>query len=204
MYIDTTYGYNTGYGINTGGDNSAGVPDVIDIKVHFSEAVKASCGADNDQWVFQEHYMGLYYRVCAQIKLVLVTIDDTNGMNDNSTTGLPGEPIFPTGFLYETGSDPPTVLNFRWPLCAATTTPTICSTWTRTRCTSTNSQARTRTSDELPTTNWRGLSCRRRRGMVLGTPAVSQRRSQSRSKRHSSWLASGLAAAVRLPVGLHL
>ena len=46
--------------------------------------------------------------------IVLVTIDDTNGMNDNSTTGRPGEPIFPTGFLYETGSDPPTVLNFRY------------------------------------------------------------------------------------------
>jgi hypothetical protein len=111
---DRTYGYNPGYGVNTGGDNSDGVPDVLDIKVHFSEPVKASCGVDNDQWVFQEHFPGLYYRVCTQIKLILVTVDNANGVNDNSTTGNPGEAIFPTGFLYETGYDPPTILNFRY------------------------------------------------------------------------------------------
>jgi len=56
----------------------------------------------------------LYYRVCAQIKLLLVTRDSFNGRNDNSTTGNPGETIFPTAFLYETGYDPPSVLNFRY------------------------------------------------------------------------------------------
>jgi hypothetical protein len=111
---DRTYGYNAAYGLQTGNDNSLGVPDVLDIKVHFSEPIKASCGVDNEDWVFQEQYPGLYYRVCAQIKLLLVTRDSFNGRNDNSTTGNPGETIFPTAFLYETGYDPPSVLNFRY------------------------------------------------------------------------------------------
>ena len=30
---DRTYGYNAAYGLQTGNDNSLGVPDVLDIKV---------------------------------------------------------------------------------------------------------------------------------------------------------------------------
>ena len=134
---DGTYGYNAGVkGANT-------VPDVIDIKVAFSEPVVASCGAGNCEcgmpgctscvlddvtngtshkgWTYTEHYTGLHYRVCYGIRLVLSTKDNaTIGIGSNSdpnldsTTGVPGEEIFPTSFLYENSYDPPNVLNFRY------------------------------------------------------------------------------------------
>lgn len=134
---DGTYGYNAGVeGTNT-------VPDVIDIKVAFSEPVVASCGTGNcdcgtptcpsctwddvtngtsyNGWTYTEHYPGLFYRVCYGIRLVLATKDNaTVGIGSNSdpnldsSTGIPGEEIFPTSFLYENPYDPPNVLNFRY------------------------------------------------------------------------------------------
>jgi len=118
---DGRYGYNAGYGVTTGGASSEGVPDVIDIKVAFSEPVVASCGADNDGWATPQQYPGLRYRVCTSIDMVLKTLDNATtctqsscSENYNSTTGSPGESVFPTAFLYETGYDPPNVLNFRY------------------------------------------------------------------------------------------
>ena len=73
----------------TGAYASDGVPDVIDIKVSFSEPVVASCGTHNDMWTTPQQYPGLRYRVCTSIKLVLTTLDNsTSGaQNHNSTTG---------------------------------------------------------------------------------------------------------------------
>ena len=48
---DGVYGFNRGFGVLAGGTSAASlVPDVIDIKVSFSEAVVASCGQNNDLW----------------------------------------------------------------------------------------------------------------------------------------------------------
>mmetsp|Transcript_30980 Transcript_30980/g.77067 ORF Transcript_30980/g.77067 Transcript_30980/m.77067 type:complete len:442 (+) Transcript_30980:207-1532(+) len=111
-----TYGYNAGFGVRTGASSSEGVPDVIDVKVSFSEPIVASCGVNNDKWTTPQQYPGLRYRICTSIYLVLVTKDGAAGGDQNqySTTGAPGTAVFPTGFLYETGYDAPNVLNFRY------------------------------------------------------------------------------------------
>ena len=110
------YGYNAGFGVRAGAVSSEGVPDVIDVKVSFSEPVVASCGKNNDKWTTPQQYPGLRYRVCTSIWLVLVTKDGASAGDPNefSTTGTAGTAVFPTGYLYETGYDAPNVLNFRY------------------------------------------------------------------------------------------
>jgi hypothetical protein len=80
-----TYGYNGGFGVRTGATSSEGVPDVIDIKVSFSEPVVASCGKDDDKWTTPQQFPGLRYRVCTSIFLVLVTKagQDVRSANQN-------------------------------------------------------------------------------------------------------------------------
>lgn len=116
------YGYNDGFGVRAGSAINFGTPDIVDIKVSFSEPVLASCGADDDKWSAPEQYPGLRMRVCTSIKLVLSTKDAascpgsdcTNDANEDSTKGEFGTEKFPTSFLYQTDYDPPNVLNFRY------------------------------------------------------------------------------------------
>ena len=110
------YGYNDGYGVRAGAAINFGTPDIVDVKVSFSEPVLASCGEDDDKWSAPEQYPGLRMRVCTSIKLVLATLDDAQSgdANEDSTTGTFGTEKFPTSFLYQTDYDPPNVLNFRY------------------------------------------------------------------------------------------
>lgn len=111
-----TYGYNDGFGVREGFGINTGNPDVVDVKVSFSEPVLASCGENDDAWTAPEQYPGIRFRVCESIRLVLATKDGSlpSTANHNSTTGAFGEAEFPTAFLYETGYDGPNVLNFRY------------------------------------------------------------------------------------------
>ena len=111
-----TYGYNDGFGVREGSVFNFGNPDVVDVKVSFSEPVLASCGEHDDAWTSPEQYPGIRFRVCESIRLVLATKDGSlpSTANHDSTTGGFGEAEFPTGFLYETGYDGPNVLNFRY------------------------------------------------------------------------------------------
>ena len=131
------------YGYNSGVNGRNTVPDVIDVKVHYSEPVVASCGADNCDcgsvgcpctvedlddfgrsskgWTAPEQYPGLKFRVCTDIKLLLRTKSNSTEVysqvghpNYNSTSGEPGQELFPTAFLHENGYDPGHVLSFRY------------------------------------------------------------------------------------------
>ena len=110
------YGYNDGYGVRAGAAINFGTPDIVDVKVSFSEPVLASCGEDDDKWSAPEQYPGLRMRVCTSIKLVLATLDGATAgdANEDSTTGTFGGEKFPTSFLYQTDYDAPNVLNFRY------------------------------------------------------------------------------------------
>ena len=105
------YGYNDGYGVRAGAAINFGTPDIVDVKVSFSEPVLASCGEDDDKWSAPEQYPGLRMRVCTSIKLVGHVDGAVNGdANEDSTTGTKDEK-FPTSFLYQTDYDAPNVLN---------------------------------------------------------------------------------------------
>lgn len=101
--VDGSYGYNSGaLGSNT-------VPDVIDVKVVFSEPVVPECGSTNGEWLNVQHLSGLYYFVCPSIQLALRTRENTNDAtgtplntahpNYDTTKGTAGTEIFPTGYL---------------------------------------------------------------------------------------------------------
>ena len=120
---DGTYGYHRDEMQARDGNSLAaenflplGAPDVLDLKVSFSEPVFASCGVNDDRWSTPEQYVGLRYRVCESIQLALFTKDgaEAGDQNLDATTGIPGSEIFPTAFLHDTGRDPPNVLNFRY------------------------------------------------------------------------------------------
>ena len=101
--VDGTYGYNAG----ALGANS--VPDVIDVKVVFSEPVVPSCGTTNTDWASTEHLAGLFYTVCTSIQLALRTRENTNDSNGtplnaahpnyDTTKGTAGTEVFPTAYL---------------------------------------------------------------------------------------------------------
>lgn len=101
-----TYGFNQGRGVYASAAVQNGQPDVVDVKVRFSEPVVASCGRDDDRWSAPAQYtVTMSYTVCESIFLVLATRDGSSvgDANHDTTTGVAGGETFPTAFLFETG-----------------------------------------------------------------------------------------------------
>ena len=112
-----TYGFNQGRGVYASAAVQNGQPDVVDVKVRFSEPVVASCGRDDDRWSAPAQYtVTMSYTVCESIFLVLATRDGSSvgDANHDTTTGVAGGETFPTAFLFETGGDDEYTLNFRY------------------------------------------------------------------------------------------